>query len=185
MRRSGGSRWWRGLIAGLALVAASAVGLRGQAVAGVDWPQWRGPDRSGISTETGLLDRWPAAGPPRVWSTSNLGGGFGSIAARGDRIFVQGMRDGRSVVSALNRADGKLVWVKNLGAAGNNDRGSGPRGTPTVDGDRLYVLTESGDLACLRVGTAALSGSGTSSRTSVAAVPSGWSVSRRLSTATR
>ena len=142
----------RELIAGLALVAASAVGLSGQAVTGVDWPQWRGPDRSGISTETGLLDRWPAAGPPRVWSTSNLGGGFGSIAARGDRIFVQGMRDGRSVVSALNRADGRLVWVKNLGAAGNNDRGSGPRGTPTVDGDRLYVLTESGDLACLRVG---------------------------------
>ncbi len=142
----------RGLIAGLALVAASAVGLSGQAVAGVDWPQWRGPDRSGISTETGLLDQWPDAGPARVWSTSNLGGGFGSIAVRGDRVFVQGMRDGRSVVSALNRADGKLVWMKNLGAAGNNYQGSGPRGTPTVDDDRIYVLTESGDLACLRVG---------------------------------
>lgn len=142
----------RGLIAGLALVAASAVGLSGQAIAGVDWPQWRGPDRSGISTETGLLDQWPDAGPARVWSTSDLGGGFGSIAVRGDRVFVQGMRDGRSVVSALNRADGKLVWMKNLGAAGNNYQGSGPRGTPTVDGDRIYVLTESGDLACLRVG---------------------------------
>ena len=68
----------RGLIAGLALVATSAVGLSGQgsvsAGAGVDWPQWRGPDRSGISTETGLLDPWPATGPPRVWSASNLGG---------------------------------------------------------------------------------------------------------------
>ncbi len=140
----------RGLVAGLALVAASAVGLRGQAVAGADWPQWRGPDRSGISTETGLLDQWPAEGPARVWSTSNLGGGFGSIAVRGDRIFVQGMQDGRSVVSALNRADGNLVWMQDLGASGRNDRGSGPRGTPTVDGDRLYVLTERGDLACLR-----------------------------------
>ena len=64
----------RGLIAGLALVATSAVGLSGQAVPGADWPQWRGPDRSGISTETGLLDQWPDAGPARVWSASNLGG---------------------------------------------------------------------------------------------------------------
>ena len=142
----------RGLIAGLALVAASAVGLSGQAVAGTDWPQWRGQDRSGISAETGLLDEWPAAGPAGLWSASDLGGGFGSIAVRGGRIFVQGMRDGRSVVSALNRADGTPVWVKNLGTAGNNYQGSGPRGTPTVDGDRIYVLTENGDLACLRVG---------------------------------
>ena len=51
---------------------------------------------------------------------------------------------------ALNRADGKEVWSKALGQAGNDDRGPGPRGTPTVDGDRLYVLTELGDLACLK-----------------------------------
>ena len=142
----------RGAIAGLIVAAASAVGLSGQAVPGAGWPQWRGPDRSGISPEAGLLDAWPAAGPAAVWSASNLGGGFGSAAVRGDRIFVQGMRDGRSIVSALNRADGTLVWAKELGAAGNNYQGSGPRGTPTVDGDRIYVLTESGDLACLRVG---------------------------------
>lgn len=144
----------RGVVVGLAFAAASAVGLSGQGSvgAGADWPQWRGPNRSGVSTETGLADGWPAAGPPRVWSASNLGGGFGSIAAHGDRIFVQGMRDGRSVVSALNRADGRPVWVTDLGAAGNNYQGSGPRGTPTVDGDRLYVLTENGDLGCLRVG---------------------------------
>ena len=145
----------RGLVVGLVFVAASAVGLSDQgsvgAGAGADWPQWRGPNRSGVSTETGLADGWPAAGPPRIWSVSDLGGGFGSIAVRRDRIFVQGMRDGRSVVSALNRADGTLVWVTDLGAAGNNYQGSGPRGTPTVDGDRIYVLTENGDLSCLRV----------------------------------
>ena len=61
------------------------------------------------------------------------------------------MRNSQSVVSALNRADGTLVWVKPIGRAGDNDRGPGPRGTPTVDGDRLYVLTENGDLASLRV----------------------------------
>src|SRR5712692_6986470 len=55
-----------------------------------DWPQWQGPDRTGISTETGLLKTWPASGPPVVWSISNLGEGYGSLAIAGDRIFVQG-----------------------------------------------------------------------------------------------
>jgi outer membrane protein assembly factor BamB len=57
----------------------------------------------------------------------------------------------QSAVVALNRADGKTVWSRALGSGGDNDRGPGPRGTPTVDGDRVYVLTENGDLACLRV----------------------------------
>ena len=124
--------------------------LDGQAPPAGDWPQWRGPARSGVSAETGLLREWPASGPSRVWSASNLGAGFGSIAVRGDRVFVQGMRNAQSVVSALNRADGKPVWVRPVGRAVDNYQGPGPRGTPTVDGDRLYVLTENGDLACLR-----------------------------------
>jgi outer membrane protein assembly factor BamB len=124
--------------------------LNGQSVSG-DWPQWRGPARSGVSTETGLLGAWPAGGPPRAWATANLGAGYGSIAIRGDRVFVQGMRNAQSVVSALNRADGTVVWARNIGRAIDNYQGPGPRGTPTVDGDRLYVLTENGDLACLRV----------------------------------
>ena len=114
-----------------------------------DWPQWRGPSRSAISPETGLLGAWPAAGPPRVWAASNLGGGFGSIAVSRDRIYVQGMRGNQSIVSALNRADGKLIWGKPVGRSVDNYQGPGPRGTPTVDGDRLYVLTENGDLASL------------------------------------
>jgi outer membrane protein assembly factor BamB len=139
-------------VACVLLVACAAV-PRGQTASqsATDWPQWRGPSRSAISPETGLLRSWPAAGPPRAWSTSNLGSGFGSIAVRGDRIYVQGMRNFQSVVSALHRADGKLVWARPIGRAGDNDRGPGPRGTPTVDGDRIYVLTEIGDLAALRV----------------------------------
>jgi outer membrane protein assembly factor BamB len=116
-----------------------------------DWPQWRGPDRTGISKETGLLAQWPRSGPPVAWSAAMLGAGYGSIAVRGDRVYVQGMRNNQSVVSTLNRADGKLVWVRILGAAGDNDRGPGPRSTPTIDGDRVYALSETGDLACLRV----------------------------------
>jgi outer membrane protein assembly factor BamB len=115
-----------------------------------DWPQWQGPDRTGLSKETGLLQQWPASGPAVVWSASGLGAGYGSLAIKGDRIFVQGSNGRQSIVFSLNRADGKSVWSKALGMAGDNDRGSGPRGTPTLDGDRLYVLTESGDLFCLK-----------------------------------
>ena len=120
-----------------------------------DWPQWQGPDRTGISKETGLLKAWPANGPSVIWSSQNLGNGYGSVAVAGERIYLQGMSTGNSMVHALNRADGKAVWSKALGSAETNDKGPGPRGTPTVDGDRLYVLTENGDLACLKTdGTA-------------------------------
>lgn len=133
-----------------ALLVLGAVIARGQQ-ASFDWPQWRGPDRNGVSKETGLLSQWPRSGPPVAWSAAMLGAGYGSIAVSGDRVYVQGMRNRQSVVSTLNRADGKLVWVRILGPAGDNDRGPGPRSTPTIDGDRLYALSETGDLACLRV----------------------------------
>ncbi len=116
-----------------------------------DWPQWQGPDRTGVSKETGLLQQWPSNGPAVVWTATGLGNGYGSMAVAGNRIFVQGTRAGDSVVIAYNKADGKEVWSKALGRYGDDDRGSGPRGTPTVDGEMLYVLTESGDLACLKV----------------------------------
>src|SRR5258705_10871426 len=128
----------------------TAAFTRGQSTPGNDWPQWRGPDRTGLSSETGLLKQWPASGPPLVWSASNLGGGYGSISVSGDRIFVQGLKGRDSAVSSLNRADGKPVWSKILGPSANDDRGPGPRGTPTVDADRIYVLTENGDLAGLK-----------------------------------
>ena len=123
--------------------------LAGQTPA-TDWPQWQGPDRNGLSKETGLLQQWPASGPPLAWTVSTLGGGYGSVAIKSDRIFVQGAKGGQSIVYALNRADGRSLWSKALGSAGTNDRGSGPRGTPTIDGDRVYVLTENGQLACLK-----------------------------------
>ena len=120
-----------------------------------DWPQWQGPERNGLSKESGLLQQWPASGPPVVWTMNSLGAGYGSISIKGDRIFVQSSNGALSIVHALNRADGKELWSKAIGQALGNEQGPGPRGTPTVDGDRLYVLTENGDLACLKVdGTA-------------------------------
>ena len=117
-----------------------------------DWPQWKGPDRDGLSTESGLLDRWPAGGPPEAWSITGLGEGYGAVAVQGDRIFVQGTRGRDSVVVSLSAADGGVIWSRAIGRRLDHNRGGGPRGTPTLDGDRLYVLSENGDLACLQAG---------------------------------
>lgn len=115
-----------------------------------DWPQWHGPDRTALSTETGLLKSWPTEGPPLTWSVSTIGEGYGSIALKGDRIYVQGVQGNHSSVFCLNRVDGKTVWVTQLGARLGQDKGPGPRGTPTVENDKLYALTENGELACLK-----------------------------------
>jgi len=133
-----------------AMMAVATVVFSVIAIHAADWPQWQGPDRTNLSKETGLMKEWPSAGPPVIWSASGIGGGYGSMAIVGERVYLQGMRNGSSIVSALNRADGKALWSKNLGRAFSNDQGDGPRGTPTVDGDRLYVLTEGGDLWCLK-----------------------------------
>jgi outer membrane protein assembly factor BamB len=133
-----------------ATVCSAIVTLSAQS-ASTDWPQWRGAERNGVSRDTGLLRQWPPKGPTLVWSASQLGAGYGSIAVAGDRVFVQGMKNRQSVVTSLDRASGKPVWSVALGPAQDNDRGPGPRGTPTVDADRVYVLSENGDLVCLMV----------------------------------
>ena len=136
------------LLAAMALMTAIAAGQSN--VPPADWPQWRGPDRAGLSKATGLMPQWPSSGPAVVWSIASLGAGYGSLAIKDDRIFVQGSNLRQSIVFALNRANGMGVWSKALGPAVDNEQGPGPRGTPTVDGDRLYILTENGDLACLK-----------------------------------
>jgi outer membrane protein assembly factor BamB len=133
----------------LTLPCLAALAARPQGQTATDWPQWRGPDRTGLSRESGLLPQWPSGGPRVVWTASNLGAGYGSVAISGDQIFVQGTRAGQSIVVTLNRADGKEMWSKAIGTSLDNDQGPGPRGTPTVDGERVYVLTENGDLICL------------------------------------
>jgi len=131
-------------------VAAATILSVAAIQAASDWPQWQGPDRTGVSKETGLLQQWPSSGPTVVWTATGLGTGYGSTAVAANRVFVQGARMGKSFVIAYDRATGKEVWSKPLGATENNDQGPGPRGTPTVDGDRVYILSEAGDLYGLK-----------------------------------
>jgi outer membrane protein assembly factor BamB len=74
-----------------------------------DWPGWRGPNRDGISTETGLKKSWPAEGPALAWQTQGLGAGFSSLAISGDRIYTMGDRGDGQYVLALNLADGRQL----------------------------------------------------------------------------
>ena len=114
-----------------------------------DWPQWRGPNRDGISTETGLLKQWPVGGPPLVWKATGAGRGYSTMAIANGRLYTMGLRGDREYVIAFDISTGKQAWATPSGSAYRSDRGDGPRGTPTVDGDRVYALGGNGDLASL------------------------------------
>jgi alcohol dehydrogenase (cytochrome c) len=118
-----------------------------------DWPQWQGPDRNAVSRELGLLQEWPKDGPPLAWRIDGLGGGYSAPSIAAGRIFGMSNRENDEVVWALSEADGKELWVTRLGPAcreGSPQGSEGPGCTPTVDGERLYVLGSGGDLACLQ-----------------------------------
>ncbi len=135
----------------LALVLSLAALLPAAALTAppaADWPQWRGPDRDGRSPDTGLLASWPDGGPPLLWQAAGLGGGFSSVAVAGDRIYTMGDLGETQHVLALSRKDGSLVWKTPVGPAWE-DQYLGPRSTPTVDRDRIYVMTTEGEIICL------------------------------------
>ena len=114
-----------------------------------NWPQWRGPNRDGISKETGLLKQWPAEGPPLAWKANGAGRGYSSFAISNGKLYTMGLRGDREFVVAFDVATGKEAWATAHGSAFRNDRGDGPRGTPTIDGDRVYALGGNGDLSSL------------------------------------
>lgn len=116
-----------------------------------DWPQWRGPSRNDASTETGLLKQWPAEGPKKLWTFDKAGMGYAGFSIAGGRLFFMGTRDGKEVVFALDADTGKELWVSPISNILGNGWGDGPRATPTVDGDRLYVISGPGTIACLKI----------------------------------
>ena len=116
-----------------------------------DWPQWRGPDRSDVSKESGLLKAWPEGGPKRVWLYENAGNGYSGPAVSKGKLFTLGTRDGNEILLVLDAATGKEVLAAKIGAILDNDWGDGPRGTPTVDGDRVYAMSGRGYLVCMKI----------------------------------
>lgn len=139
--------------AGRLVIAVTLGSSIGAALQANDWPQWRGPNRDGVSTERGLLKEWPKGGPPLAWRATGLGEGYSSFSVAGGRLYTLGARGGTEYVIAIDAATGKVVWETPHGRRFSNDRGDGPRATPTVDGDQLYAFGASGDLARLDAAT--------------------------------
>ena len=119
-----------------------------------DWPQWRGPNRDGVSTEKGLLNEWPEGGPKLLWKATGVGVGFSSVSVIGDRIYTMGDGKTASYVYCLSAKSGKIIWTsKRVGKTGGNYKG--PRSTPTIDEGHVYALGQYGDLVCLKAETGA------------------------------
>jgi outer membrane protein assembly factor BamB len=137
--------------------AAAALVVCGAALSadpprGADWPQWRGPNRDGRSSDTGLLSTWGPSGPPLAWKATGLGVGFSSVAVTGGRIYTMGDRNGVQTLMALDQANGKQIWSARVGPSWDDEMG-GPRGTPTVDGELTYAIGTEGDLVCVETAT--------------------------------
>ncbi|HBF33557.1 TPA: hypothetical protein DDW35_03230 [Candidatus Sumerlaeota bacterium] len=129
------------------LTTVAALSLVGTAFA-ADWAQWRGPNSDGVSKETGLLKQWPAEGPKQLWSYP-IGAGYSCFSVVGDRVFTIGERDGGQWAVCVNTTDGKEVWKAQIGPVDPGQGFAGPRSTPVIDGDKVYVLNPLGTLTCL------------------------------------
>jgi outer membrane protein assembly factor BamB len=119
-----------------------------------DWSQWRGPDRTNISKETGLLKTWPKDGPALLWQSNVSGKGFGGPAVIGDKIYLMGaLGDKGKEIEHLIALDGsgKKLWATPIGPMFDfkgNSWSAGPNATPSVDGDLIFALGSQGDLIC-------------------------------------
>lgn len=116
------------------------------------WTQWRGPGRSNLSGETGLLQEWPTGGPPLLWTVSGLGEGIASVSVAGGRLYTVGYRDDGEFLWALDAKSGQKLWARRAGPVVKENslmRWLSQR-TSTLDEDRLYTITARGELFCLR-----------------------------------
>ena len=141
----------RVVLLGIVFVFLFAAEAMAQSAA--NWPQWRGPNRDGVSKETGLLKQWPEEGPPLVWKAIGAGHGYSSFSIANGRLYTLGLRGDREFVIAFDVATEKKPGPRRTAASFENDRGDGPRGTPTVDGDRVYALGGNGDLSAIEART--------------------------------
>ncbi len=119
------------------------------------WPNFRGPKRNGIAPDADLLTHWPTDGPTLVWETVGAGRGYSSLAIAGKRIYTLGDNpstadDKDEYLLCFDQVDGKQLWRAKLGPAWATGKPNwqSSRSTPSVDAERIYVLTAHGELIC-------------------------------------
>jgi outer membrane protein assembly factor BamB len=121
-----------------------------------DWPQWRGPNRDGVCTETGLLKSWPEGGPKLLWELTGLGIGFSSLSIVDGRLYTMGdVRLGTEEVQCVLAYDlsaHRRLWAAKMGPPYTGDK-SGSRCTPTVDEGFIYATGTAGNVVCIDADT--------------------------------
>jgi outer membrane protein assembly factor BamB len=146
----------------LVIIVTCFAVLTGRSGIAEDWPCWRGPRLDGISQEKGFLKTWPEDGPRQLWKVP-LGGGFSAVAVAQGRLFIQTKEKNQEVVLCLDPASGRQLWrygydcdyaaYPSFTGGGMPKSRTGPRATPTVDGDRVYAQGATGMLLCLEAQT--------------------------------
>jgi outer membrane protein assembly factor BamB len=109
--------------------------------------EWRGPGRSGIYNETGLLKKWPVNGPALLWEAENMGDGYSSATVTADAVYVTGRKDSTDVLTALT-PDGKVKWTTVYGKSWMANH-TGSRCTPTFYNGNIFLISGSGDIVCV------------------------------------
>jgi outer membrane protein assembly factor BamB len=133
-------------VAAVVMLLAAAAGA-----AAADWPQWRGPDRTGVASAP-VTSRWPAGSLARAWSIE-VGEGHASPVVAGGRVYVHARLGGDEIVSAHDLSDGRTLWTHRhpvaytpMSAAAGH--GAGPKSTPLLHQGRLYTFGAGGALSC-------------------------------------
>ena len=116
---------------------------------GADWPQVRGPQQNGASAEKGLLRAWPESGSKVLWKKA-IGSGFSTVTVAGGALYTMAVEGESEMAYRLKESDGEVVWRVPLGPVFPETFGNGPRSTPTVEGDVVYVLSATGRLHALK-----------------------------------
>lgn len=137
------------VVFGLSITFASAA----EPVTAKSWPNWMGPQRDGISHETGWKSTWPEPGLNVAW-TADIGIGFSSISIDNNRLFTMGHVVGQEVVWCLDARTGDILWTHEYPCRLNDNlHEGGPGATPTVDGECVYTVGKEGQLFCLQAKT--------------------------------
>ncbi|MEA2560428.1 MAG: outer membrane protein assembly factor BamB [Acidobacteriota bacterium] len=152
-----------------------ALSLVAGVVAAADWPQFRGPNRDGISPEPAVLKSWPANGPKVLWKVP-IGEGYAQVVSSKGRLFTFSGQGSDEIAAALDAATGKQIWRVRIDSKYEDGQGNGPRSTPTVDGDLVYVLSPRGKLAALKTANGQVAWQH-DLRTEYGANPPGWGIS--------
>lgn len=108
---------------------------------------WRGPNRTGVYNETGLLKQWPENGPELIWETEDIGFGYSSVTVSDNTVYITGRIGEEDMLTAFS-LDGQKKWSVSYGSSWIKNF-DGSRGTATYFNGKLYLVSGSGDITCV------------------------------------